>query len=156
MSVIEVRLSYEAAISCKQCGSCKRVLENNEPVWRMRINHRPAMFGWTYDTLACCEACATTHDWRVFEDPASCEHCARTVHNEWRQIDRKHVYCCTTCEQKAQIKIAKQKRIDARGIRQCVECSQAFIPARSDALFCCSPCRQMSYRKRVTDNKRVA
>ncbi|WOC15392.1 hypothetical protein MP213Fo_08450 [Pseudochrobactrum sp. MP213Fo] len=156
VEVIKINRAYDDAISCRLCGSCKRPIEANEAVWRMRINHRRSPFGVrTYDTLPCCEACTVAQKWRIFEDPAPCEHCARPVHNEWRQIDRKHVYCCTKCEQKAQISVAKQKRTNARETRQCMECSQTFPPVRIDAKFCSSPCRQKAYRKRVTDIKCV-
>lgn len=146
-------LTYEATLSCRHCGKCHRALAEQDPVWRMRVNHRPAMFGWTYDTVPCCEACASMSQTRSFERPAPCEYCSRIVHNELRMIDRKHVYCCTNCESKAQARIARLHRAAARGGRTCQECHETFRPTRADAKFCGSACRQKSYRRRVTDNK---
>lgn len=149
-------LAYEATRSCRHCGKCHRPLARQEHVWRMRINHRFAMFGWTYDTLPLCEMCATQSDWRTFEAPAPCEYCGRIVHNELRMIDRKHVYCCTNCESQAQARKARLKRAVSRGTMGCVECGKTFRPTRIDAKFCGSACRQKAYRSRVTDNKSVS
>jgi len=35
-----------------------------------------------------------------------------------------------------------------RNVTQCVECAKSFVPARSDARFCSSACRQKAYRAR--------
>jgi capsular exopolysaccharide synthesis family protein len=35
-----------------------------------------------------------------------------------------------------------------RNVAQCVECAKSFVPARSDAQFCSSACRQKAYRAR--------
>lgn len=145
--------TYESTLDCRHCGKCQRAFADHDPVWRMRINHRRAMFGWSYDTVPCCEACATANDFRVFENPAPCEHCGRIVHNELRMIDRRHVHCCTNCESRAQSRVARQKRTEARGVLECTECGDTFQPTRNDAKFCGNSCRQKAYRKRVTDNK---
>ena len=151
------RRDYEEHISCNRCGKCQSPISVHAPVWRMRINHRPSMFGgWSYDTMPCCEECASNRTLTVFENPAPCENCGRTVHNELRMIDRKHVYCCEKCGAQAQAKAAREKRTASRVELSCRECGVTFQPARMDTKFCCSACKQKAYRKRVTDTKCVS
>jgi hypothetical protein len=52
----------------------------------------------------------------------------------------------TTCEAVRKREWRARRRASRRQL--CVCCGRLFIPARSDAAFCCAGCRQLTYRRR--------
>ena len=56
-----------------------------------------------------------------------------------------------TCSRYIHRDNAKKARERARATK-CTICGKSFIPQRAGALYCSAACKQMAYRKRVTNN----
>jgi hypothetical protein len=148
------RLRKAAETGC--CGICNRTLAPHEPVWRRRFTRR-SMLGWGTIMVPCCEQ----HNgvggvFADYQKPSPCEGCGRTVHTEWSRRLCRRTFCCEVCEVKARCGEARDKRRQARGAtRVCEQCGETFELTRSDARYCSGPCKQVAYRLRVTDSKRL-
>jgi hypothetical protein len=150
-----------AASTGKSCGKCSRTLRPDEPIWRTRLSYstQATVFGMSSMIVPLCEQCRSD-DHEVYAS-GPCECCGRTVHNTEPPSRRKHIYCSDNCKRRhgsdCQSAIARQQRAEARGpTRVCGQCGEHFEPARADARFCSSVCKQRAYRKRVTRSKSKA
>lgn len=146
---------HNAKATCSCCAQCGRKLAPDAPVWRTRVRLDPALLtakGAARITLApVCERCKPR--WGLLFEPAQpCVTRGRPVHNEEKPnpLARKWIaICCEACTPAARATAARQRRSDERGTRLCETCGEVFEPARNDARFCSSPCRQRAYRKRL-------
>lgn len=104
-------------------------------------------------------------DDRHWTDPEPCLGCGRLVshpkHAAWRALaDWVHyqqpdlaprVFCGGDCKRRVLAVEAKSCRLTAaaeRGPVRCATCAGEFTPARHDARYCSSACRQKAYRER--------
>lgn len=139
-----IRNARAASSSAKHCGMCGHPFTITDPVWRIR------MMAEAYNlTAACCQSCAESPWSRItFRPPKPCEGCGRPVHQQRDRIERGRVVCCTDCNSKARSRSRHSQKVARRGLRTCPTCKEEFAPARADAIFCTSPCRQKAYRGR--------
>ncbi len=139
-----------AAYDGEYCGLCGGTFEPDEPVWRQRV-----IVGHCTNDLSAtppvCGSCKS--DWPGWLPPEACDGCGRPVHYEWSLRHRRRAQCCDACGKRAQNRAERAARAEARGTRRCPTCAETFEPARADAKFCSSPCRQKAYRRRVTADK---
>ena len=143
-----------AATDGRHCAECGHEFAPGEPVWRFRkIVGR--FFGWCYSFAPHCEQCACD-DWHHFYSPRPCDGCGRPVHSTTPPWQFSRVLCCENCGHKARAAKERAARAEHRGTRVCKFCRQKFTPTRIDSKFCSAGCKQKAYRRRVTDNKRVA
>ena len=135
------------------CAGCQRQLAPNEPVWRRRMSLGRGLFGgWRYTIAPACQSCRG--EWTEYQRPFPCEGCGRPVNNQLTRRWRRRTFCGAKCEADVRAREAREKRQRARSTTQtCAACGQAFEPARSDAKFCSAGCKQIAYRRRVTDRK---
>ena len=139
-----------AARHGEHCGLCGRTFEPDEPVWRQRVIVG-YFISYCWATPPVCESCKPK--WSGWLTPEACDGCGRPVHYEWSLRHRRRALCCNACGKRAQNRAERAARAEARGTRRCPTCAETFEPARADAKFCSSPCRQKAYRRRVTADK---
>lgn len=72
----------------------------------------------------------------------------------YTQIASKKYCHYDLCGNRRYQKDLKQRRLENRQNQVCKSCGKTFTPKRSDALYCCSACRQRAYRRSVTDKLR--
>jgi hypothetical protein len=148
--------------SCQCCAQCGCAIAPGAPIWRQQISLGRGFFGgWRLSIAPHCEQCKSKLS--GFEDPQPCKHCGRPVHQEYGGRDRRFTFCCEMCAKAVHSAIAstaaKEHRAEARSPRPCEACGETFEPARADARFCSSVCKQRAYRRRnkgVTDDECVA
>ena len=110
--------------------------------------------------LALCGVCAARFE-RSFADavpswsePHSCVGCGRTVRfNVARQRFIPRYVTCSAfdCRRAAKIVAQRERRGRVHDLThdcRCHWCCKPFMPTRTDALYCSSPCRQRAYRRR--------
>lgn len=151
-------LNFSWAQRCDSCPKCKRALQADEPIWRVRMR-RPGrtIFGLPRMKTSIepiCRQCASECvDLREYSS-GPCANCGRVVHDAAWRFSRRYRYCCHHCELTDQsaraASAARQRRAEARGpSRACVECGETFEPSRADARFCSARCKQKAYRRRA-------
>lgn len=91
------------------------------------------------ETVPVCEPCTTVKEQAADRTEITCGGCGQRmlVGRDWRTR-----HCSDRCAQRVRRKIRRFKNAT------CAVCKTAFKPARSDAKFCSSQCRQWSYRLR--------
>ncbi len=80
-----------------------------------------------------------------------CKGCGRVFYT---QIKTKKYCYYGLCGNRGYQKELKQRRLEKRRDIVCKCCGKTFTPRRSDAVYCCSACRQRAYRQSVTDKLR--
>ena len=77
-----------------------------------------------------------------------CKGCGREFYTN---IETKKYCLYSLCGNRGYQKELTQRRREARRDRLCKCSGKAFIPKRSDAVYCSNACRQKAYRQNVTD-----
>jgi hypothetical protein len=131
---------WRASRACSHCVVCEKPFEPGELVYREQR--------WNSLTTVC-HGCRSKY--REFHLPAPCENCYRPVRNILNNRSHTRIFCCHDCQVKARSRLMHERKIAERGTRECLTCSETFEPARADARFCSPACRQLAYRRRVTD-----
>jgi hypothetical protein len=132
-----------------QCEKCHRELGQDEPVYRTRVRsyHYPRLGGACFDcrdTPSCLKHERYEKEWRA---PKPCVNCERPVIIKQRANPPKnHILCGQECTRAFYNAWARRKRQLSQ--RPCTTCGELFDPARSDAKYCGSACRQRAYRMR--------
>jgi hypothetical protein len=148
---IRIHNAQRDGSACAQCG---RALNASKLVWRKSLSMGRGFFGGSrYTTAPCCARC-TPPDYRnEYLGPSPCVGCGRPVYVEDDRRPRLHILCSVKCKGQVQAREAREtRRLDPI---PCETCREVFEPARSDARFCCGACKQVAYRRRVTDRKSV-
>ncbi|NBJ88635.1 hypothetical protein [Acutalibacter sp. 1XD8-36] len=79
-----------------------------------------------------------------------CKGCGRVFYTQIASMK----YCnYGLCGNRGYQKDLKQRRLEKRQNQVCKSCGKVFTPKRSDALYCCSACRQRAYSRSVTDSQ---
>ena len=148
-----------------RCHKCKRVMEDGEPVWRIRVGYLGFSFmglpKTKYSVAYFCRQCGP----QEAHSDVACEFCNRPIHDTVIRpsgLLLRHYYCSDHCrrlgESAPQTAIISKRRADERGpSRHCLTCEEPFEPTRKHAEYCSGRCRQLAYRRKraVTDLKSV-
>jgi hypothetical protein len=131
-----------------QCGKCHRDLDPDEPIYRTR-------FARAYWMGSVCSECRCdpvslkyeryATEWRA---PMPCERCGRPVMIRQRYQPPMHIACSAKCQKDIHNAAYRAKRPRQVSRQPCATCGELFDPARSDAKYCGSACRQRAYRAR--------
>jgi hypothetical protein len=136
-----------------RCHKCKRVMQEGEPVYRIRTYIGRGMFGGSrHGNEMFCRDCAGMID---AHSEGKCAHCSRLIfdcaRHGWRQP--RFYYCSHHCqrlgESARQTALISERRAAERGpSRECPVCHEVFETTRKHAQYCSGRCRQLSYRGR--------
>jgi hypothetical protein len=138
--------AHASAKSCAHCGDCGREFDPGEPVTLTKIRCGYNGLGMFIAPQApVCDACAPSRPW---SESGPCEGCGRSVTVHRGLWADRHFHCSTKCQFASQARRRKETRARSRGGMTCEVCAEPFEPARSDARYCSSACRQDAYRKR--------
>lgn len=136
---------------CYQCGNIPKLL-HIDTRWR---NYRGMGAGLGrgggYREAPMCEVCAEKERAtgpRMYREETSCSHCDRDLVIIRISLRRYHSFCNDKCQHGYYNHLAKLKRDEERGTRDCDTCGDTFTPKRSDSKYCSSKCRQKAYRQR--------
>jgi hypothetical protein len=134
------------------CAQCRQAIGAGDPIWRKPLHMGPGFFGGSrYWIAPCCRRC-TPHQ-EDYLGPRPCGGCGRPVYTKDDRRVRLRILCSDKCKQQVQAREARElRRLDPI---PCELCGEVFEPARSDARFCSGACKQIAYRRRVTDRKSV-
>jgi hypothetical protein len=104
------------------------------------------------ETVAVCEKCLKPQEQGQNHLDMICGGCGRRMilaakkHNgQWRVSA-----CSDRCDQRVRRKRGRELRMRWRRQRTC-QCGQAFMPKRSDAIYCSTACKQRAYRRAHQD-----
>ena len=146
----------EAAWRGTFCGSCRRDLPPEGPVWLRRFateEHGDGV-GPCYVTLPLCEGCGDLYLRDVTMMPEECAVCRREVRisvTRWDGLRAtpsgkpKRIVCCGVCRREQR---RRRRQVGVRSAR-CRRCGVWFEAKRSTAAFCSGRCRVAAHRHQV-------
>jgi hypothetical protein len=106
---------------------------------------RPIRFSAT-KRVPVCEVCVARWELDEARDTEPCRGCGRHLSFD-RRLYQGERQQRRTCDNRCyRIALRKRRRLK---LRWCIHCDKQFSPARQDAQFCSSACRQKAYRKRL-------
>lgn len=132
------------SVTPPRCVSCGKPFAPLQPVWITHdLVYRP--------TRPTCEVCKDSQSPREFGRGTPCLVCKRLVYRFATRKIPKWNFCGVRCSSKGWAAERTQKRLLNSVPIQCEGCGSSFKPSRSDARHCSQACRQLAYRRRVTD-----
>ena len=140
----------EAAWRGTFCGSCRRDLPPEGPVWLRRFateEHGDGV-GPCYVTLPLCEGCGDLYLRDVTMMPEECAVCRREVRisvTRWDGLraSGKQIACCGVCRREQRL---RRRRVSGGRPVRCKQCGVWFEAKRSTAAFCSGRCRVAAHR----------
>lgn len=149
-----VSRAASAAYYGTTCGTCANTLEPDQPAYRCRYNfrHTGGLISDLYDQRCYATTCKDCYSSDLFlylaggddELVSECFSCLRPLIVGGYRANQRWVACSTTCLAALRREDRRQKRTTTT----CSTCGETFTPARSDARYCSSACRQRGYRQR--------
>lgn len=127
------------ASGCAKCG--KAIAPDERITWKRILV--PGFLGSDEVKAPCCDICVGEDPYYLLTSKV-CGHCGRPVRLKPRKYQRRF-WCSNRCSQRW-YNAHRIPRYKPRVICGC--CGSDFKPARRDAAFCSSACRQRAYRQR--------
>ena len=128
------------------CTRCEQIFGGNRTTaymvretvaWRV---HLAEGFALTQREIApVCDACLTPSEAAKATRESFCEGCGQAMRS---------AFALKTCSKRCAQRERRARRRRSRLKQPCLLCGVSFTPARGDAKFCSSACKQRSYRQR--------
>jgi hypothetical protein len=142
--------SRQGAVTPFECGGCQKLIDG--VTYFPHAHPRPPLCESCFRQLKLGRgALGGYHEfgYRTLDDVRlpvvrRCEICGRQVAFGGYRQRRYGIFCSDGCERE---RVNRRRRVSHQPVA-CVVCDEHFTPARSDARYCSSACRQDAYRKR--------
>lgn len=137
------------------CGNCGSPIDHDQRAYRCAYRRRwGSLFGTGSFVFAYATTCGNCYSSTPFlhlaggehEIPTECYSCHRRLVVGGYRANQRWVACSTRCL----AALRREDRRDKRSTTTCSTCGETFTPARADARYCSSACRQRAYRQRHT------